>query len=75
MISTCSTKNVEYVRSLGADYVIDYTKENILDRVKEITQGKGVDYVYDTGTVQYLYHIGIIILLISSSSSSNISIL
>ncbi len=31
----------------GADHLIDYTREQIRDRVKDITDGRGVDVVYD----------------------------
>jgi NADPH:quinone reductase len=31
----------------GADHLIDYTRESVRDRVKEITDGRGVDVVYD----------------------------
>jgi NADPH:quinone reductase-like Zn-dependent oxidoreductase len=40
--TTTSTKNIELVKSLGADEVIDYTKERVADRVREL------DAVFDT---------------------------
>ena len=40
--TTTSTKNINWLKDLGADKVIDYKKENYLDIVKDI------DIVYDT---------------------------
>jgi 2-desacetyl-2-hydroxyethyl bacteriochlorophyllide A dehydrogenase len=37
----CSTRNVDMVRSIGADHVIDYTKEDISDA------GKRYDVIFD----------------------------
>ena len=34
-------------RDLGADHVIDYTAEDFVPLVKEITEGHGADVVYD----------------------------
>lgn len=48
VISTASEHNHDYVRSLGADYVIDYRNEDVKARVMEITNGRGVDAVLDT---------------------------
>ena len=31
----------------GADFTINYTSENLKDKIKELTNGKGVDVVYD----------------------------
>ncbi|PLT29734.1 zinc-binding dehydrogenase [Peribacillus deserti] len=47
VISTASSRNHEYVKSLGADYVIDYHEEDVTSRVMEITNGRGVDAVVD----------------------------
>ena len=48
VISTASEHNHDYVRSLGADYVIDYRNEDVKARVMEMTNGRGVDAVLDT---------------------------
>ncbi|WP_249933324.1 NADPH:quinone oxidoreductase family protein [Blastococcus sp. CCUG 61487] len=37
----------EVCRQLGADHVIDYTAEDFVPLVKEITEGHGADVVYD----------------------------
>ncbi len=42
VFATCSAKNIEYVKSLGADHVIDYTKGDFRDSVSD------VDVVFDT---------------------------
>ena len=43
-----STAKAELAKAQGADYVIDYSKEDFVERVKEITNGKGVPVVYDS---------------------------
>src|SRR5690606_24369921 len=44
--ATCSTKNVEFVKSLKANRVIDYTKEDFEEVLKK--EGTMLDYVIDT---------------------------
>jgi NADPH2:quinone reductase len=40
-------EKVQVCRDLGADHVVDYTAEDFLPVVKEITGGRGADVVYD----------------------------
>lgn len=47
VISTASSHNHKYVKSFGADYVIDYHQEDVTKRVMGITDGHGVDAVVD----------------------------
>ena len=42
-----SDEKLELCRQLGADEVINYSRESLKDRVKELTGGRGVDVVYD----------------------------
>ncbi len=43
-----SPAKAELAKAHGADHVIDYTKEDFVARVKELTGGKGVPVVYDS---------------------------
>jgi NADPH:quinone reductase len=45
--ATCSTANVEYLKSLGVERVIDYRREDIAAAVGDWAPG-GVDYLMDT---------------------------
>ncbi|SEO01238.1 zinc-binding dehydrogenase [Paenibacillus sp. OV219] len=45
IIATASPINADYVRGLGADYVLDYNQEDVHARVMEITANEGVDLI------------------------------
>ena len=47
VIGTCSTSKIDVVKDHGADVVIDYTKEDVVQKVKEATNGNGCQAVYD----------------------------
>ncbi|MAZ04663.1 MAG: NADPH:quinone oxidoreductase [Sneathiella sp.] len=42
-----SDEKIDIVKQYGAEHVINYSKESIRDRVKELTDGKGADVIYD----------------------------
>src|SRR5947207_3654839 len=42
-----SPEKLEIARQHGADHLIDYSREDIRERVKAITAGKGADVIYD----------------------------
>lgn len=49
VIGTVGTpEKAELARAHGCDHPIVYTEENVVERVKEITGGKGVPVVYDS---------------------------
>jgi NADPH:quinone reductase len=43
-----SEQKCELAKSLGAEFMVNYSKEDFKERVKEITGGKGVKVVYDS---------------------------
>jgi len=45
VIGTCSTKNVDTVKGLGADLVIDYSKGNVAEQVHAVDSA--IDVVFD----------------------------
>ncbi|NJN47991.1 MAG: zinc-binding dehydrogenase, partial [Candidatus Competibacteraceae bacterium] len=48
VLVTCRQSNDALVRSLGADETIDYRSEDFVPAVLRLTEGEGVDAVYDT---------------------------
>ena len=46
--TTASTAKFDFVKSLGADVVIDYKTENVSRRIAELTDGLGVDIIINT---------------------------
>jgi NADPH2:quinone reductase len=40
-------RKVEVCRQLGADHAIDYTSEDFVAAVKDVTNGRGADVIYD----------------------------
>ncbi|WP_206613607.1 NADP-dependent oxidoreductase [Parahaliea mediterranea] len=51
--ATCSSANVDYLRELGVERVIDYRKENIAQAIAEWAPG-GLDYLMDAVGVSTL---------------------
>jgi NADPH2:quinone reductase len=48
VFTTVREANVEFARSMGADVIIDYEKEDYVDAINRETDGGGVDVVFDT---------------------------
>jgi len=48
VFTTVRDANVEFARSLGADVIIDYKKQDYVEVIMGETGGRGVDVVFDT---------------------------
>jgi len=49
VISSCSNKNIDYVKKLGADIVIDYKNQDLYAEINQLYPA-GVDYILETTT-------------------------
>lgn len=75
VIGTCGTEaKAAIARDAGADHVIRYTQENFAEAVGRLTNGRGVDVVYDSvgqstfeGSLQALRPRGLLVLFGQSS--------
>lgn len=47
VIASCSSPNVQYVQGLGADYVVDYTRTDVVKDILQLTDNYGVDYLLE----------------------------
>ncbi|MCL4435588.1 MAG: zinc-binding dehydrogenase [Thaumarchaeota archaeon] len=47
IVTTSTEEKAEKARELGADHVINYRKENVVEAVKRLTNERGVDVVVD----------------------------
>lgn len=48
VFTTVREDNLDFARSIGADVVIDYRKEDYIEAIMRETDGRGVDVVFDT---------------------------
>ncbi|UKS55069.1 zinc-binding dehydrogenase [Exiguobacterium acetylicum] len=46
--TTASTENHKWVKQLGADLAIDYKKENVTEVIRDWTNGRGADLIFNT---------------------------
>lgn len=54
VITTCSAKNFDFVKSFGADYIFDYNSETVIEDIKKQADGK-LAYVLDCVSMPETY--------------------
>ncbi len=54
VVATCSTGKVDACRDLGAQVVVDHTRSDFVEAVREATGGAGVDVVLDVVAGDYV---------------------
>ena len=51
-VITTASKNFEYLKKLGADFIINYKEDDIAEKVMIFTKGNGVDYFINSVSAQ-----------------------
>lgn len=46
--TTCSGRDIEYVKSLGADVAIDFKTQDVYKEISRLTNERGIDYIVNT---------------------------
>ncbi len=46
--TSSSPEKLAYLKTIGVDFTINYAAENVADRIKDLTDGRGVDIVLNT---------------------------
>ena len=72
VITTASSKEkADFVRSLGADHVVNYREDDLAEAVADWTRGRGVDLCFDTvgpavfrGSIPLVAHYGTLVTLL-----------
>jgi threonine dehydrogenase-like Zn-dependent dehydrogenase len=52
IVSEVSRKRREFAKQFGAEYIVDPSKEDLVKRVRELTNDQGAHVVYDCAGVQ-----------------------
>ncbi len=56
ILTTTEHENEDFVRELGADHAINYRESDFVEAIKALTNGRGVDVVFDTVGGKTLAH-------------------
>ncbi|RKO86398.1 hypothetical protein BDK51DRAFT_21985, partial [Blyttiomyces helicus] len=55
VVSSCSTKNIDFVKGLGADEVLDYTTSPLPAQLKTLYSGNQFDLIFDSIGTDSIY--------------------
>ncbi|KAF2762302.1 GroES-like protein [Pseudovirgaria hyperparasitica] len=60
IVSEVSSRRKDFARHFGADHILDPTKEDIVQRCRDLTDGWGVHVAYDCAGVQAAFKQGVL---------------